>query len=86
MYVTRTPTFHFLWYSSKYFLLYPKYNTADDLTDVLITIKNIVDRTTAMIDKLFEKYNEDEIKAIILVGGTSSTPFIPETLRENIKI
>ena len=67
----------------------------DDNDEVLIPIdrdlfngliKNIVDRTTAMIDKLFEKYNEDEIKAIILVGGTSSTPFIPETLRENIKI
>ena len=52
-------------------------------------IKNIVDRTTAMFDKLFEKYNEDEIKAIILVGGTSSIPYISETLKEkyqNIKI
>ena len=67
----------------------------DDDDEVLIPIdrglfngliKNIVDRTTAMIDKLLEKYNEDEIKAIILVGGTSSIPFISETHRENIKI
>ena len=30
-------------------------------------IKNIVDRTTALIDKLFEKYTEEDIKGIILV-------------------
>ena len=67
----------------------------DDDDEVLIAIdrelfngliKNVVDRTTAMFDKLLEKYNEDEIKTIILVGGTSSIPYISETLRENIKI
>ena len=66
-------------------------NIDDDDDEVLIPIdrelfngliKGIVDRTTAMIDKLLEKYNEDDIKAIILVGGTSSIPFISETLRE----
>ena len=51
-----------------------------DLLNALI--KCIVERTTAMIDKLLEKYNEEDIKAIILVGGTSSIPFIPETLKE----
>ena len=63
----------------------------DDDDEVLIPIdrelfngliKNIVDRTTAMINKLLEKYNEEDIKAIILVGGTSSIPFISETLKE----
>ena len=49
-------------------------------------IKNVVDRTTVMIDKLLEKYNEEDIKAIILVGGTSSIPFISETQKKNIKI
>ena len=67
----------------------------DDDDEVLIAIdselfngliKNIVDKTTAMIDKLLEKYNEDDIKAIILVGGASSIPYISETLRENITI
>ena len=45
-------------------------------------IKNVVERTTSMIDKLLEKYNEEDIKVIILVGGTSSIPFISETLKE----
>ena len=67
----------------------------DDDDEVLIPIdrellnaliKNVVDRTTSMIDKLLERYNEDDIKAIILVGGTSSIPYISETLKENIKI
>ena len=67
----------------------------DDDDEVLIQIdrellnaliKNAVDRTTSMIDKLLEKYNEEDIKAIILVGGTSSIPYISETLKENIKI
>ena len=67
----------------------------DDDDEVLIQIdrellnaliKNVVDRTTSMIDKLLEKYNEEDIKAIILVGGTSSIPYISETLKENIKI
>ena len=49
-------------------------------------IQNVVNKTTAMIDKLLEKYNEEEIKGIILVGGTSSIPYISETLKENIKI
>ena len=48
-------------------------------------IKNVVDRTTVMIDKLFEKYNEEDIKDIILVGGTSSIPYISETLKETYK-
>ena len=30
-------------------------------------IQNVVNKTTAMIDKLLEKYNEEDIKAIILV-------------------
>ena len=63
----------------------------DDDDEVLIPIdrelfngliKNIVNKTTALIDKLLEKYNEDDIKAIILVGGTSSIPYISETLKE----
>ena len=66
-------------------------NIDDDDDEVLIPIdrellnaliKNVVDRTTAMIDKLLEKYNEEDIKAIILVGGTSSIPFISETLKK----
>ena len=66
----------------------------DDDDEVLIQIdrdlfngliKGIVDRTTSMIDKLLEKYNEEDIKAIILVGGTSSIPFISETLKEKYK-
>ena len=66
----------------------------DDDDEVLIQIdrvllnaliKNIVDRTTSMIDKLLEKYNEEDINAIILVGGTSSIPYISETLREEYK-
>ena len=48
-------------------------------------IKNIVNKTTALIDKLLEKYNEDDIMAIILVGGTSSIPYISETLKEKYK-
>ena len=48
-------------------------------------IKCIVNKTTSMIDKLLEKYNEDDIKAIILVGGTSSIPYISESLRETYK-
>ena len=51
-----------------------------DLLNALI--KGIVNKTTAMIDKLLEKYNEEDIKAIILVGGTSSIPYISETLKE----
>ena len=67
----------------------------DDDDEVLIPIdsellnaliQNIVNKTTAMFDKLLEKYNEEDIKAIILVGGTSSIPYISETLKENIKI
>ena len=48
-------------------------------------IQNVVNKTTSLIDKLFEKYNEDEIKTIILVGGTSSIPYISESLRETNK-
>ena len=51
-----------------------------DLLNALI--KGIVNKTTALIDKLLEKYNEDDIKAIILVGGTSFIPYISETLKE----
>ena len=63
----------------------------DDDDEVLIPIdrellnaliQNVVNKTTAMIDKLLEKYNEEDIKASILVGGTSSIPFISETLKE----
>ena len=66
----------------------------DDDDEVLIPIdsellnaliQNIVNKTTAMIDKLFEKYTEEDIKGIILVGGTSSIPFISESLRETYK-
>ena len=72
--------------------------TDDDDDEILIPIdrelfngliQNSVNKTNAMIDKLLEKYNEEDIKAIILVGGTSSIPLISETLREkyqNIKI
>ena len=30
-------------------------------------IQNVVNKTTALIDKLLEKYNEEDIKGIILV-------------------
>ena len=67
----------------------------DDDDEILIAIdrglfntliQNVVNKTTAMVDKLLEKYTEEDIKGIILVGGTSSIPYISETLRENIKI
>ena len=66
----------------------------DDDDEVLIAIdselfnrliKGIVDKTTALIDKLLEKYNEEDIKAIILVGGTSSIPYISKTVKETYK-
>ena len=66
----------------------------DDDDEVLIAIdselfndlfQNIVNKTTSMIDKLLEKYNEEDIMAIILVGGTSSIPYISETLKETYK-
>ena len=66
----------------------------DDYDEVLIAIdrelfntliQNIVNKTTALIDKLFEKYTEEDIKGIILVGGTSSIPYISETLKETYK-
>ena len=69
--------------------------TDDDDEEVFITIdrptfnaliQKIVDKTTNMIDKLLEKYNKDDIKAIILVGGTTSIPFISETLRKKYQI
>ena len=67
----------------------------DDDDEVFITIdkptfnvliQKIVEKTTKMIDKLLEKYNKDDIKAIILVGGTTSIPFIAETLRKKYQI
>ena len=67
----------------------------DDDEEVFITIdrptfngliQKIVDKTTNMIDKLLEKYNKDDIKAIILVGGTTSIPLISETLRKKYQI
>ena len=69
--------------------------TDDDDEEVFITIdrstfngliQKIVDKTTKMIDKLLEKYNKDDIKAIILVGGTTSIPLISETLRKKYQI
>ena len=66
----------------------------DDDDEILIAIdrglfntliQNVVNKTTAMIDKLLEKYNEEDIKTIILVGGTSFIPYISKTVKETYK-